>query len=212
MSTATAARIEVTANGPYRVDALAQLVNSKGEAIATGETVWLCRCGGSRNKPFCDGTHNRNGFTGERETDGARDRRISYRGAAITVHDNRGLCAHVGECTDGLRAVFDSKRERWIDPDAAEATAIADVVRRCPSAALAYSLGDAEWRDPDAEPTVVVSENGPYYVSGAVDVVGAQFGDGAARRRFALCRCGGSKNKPFCDGTHWANGFLDPSN
>ena len=50
-------RIEPTENGPYLVEGLASLSNSKGERIETKGKVWLCRCGRSKNKPFCDGTH-----------------------------------------------------------------------------------------------------------------------------------------------------------
>ena len=44
-------------NGPYLVNGLTTFTNSRGEAIATKETIALCRCGESKNKPFCDGTH-----------------------------------------------------------------------------------------------------------------------------------------------------------
>lgn len=60
--------ITVTENGPYRVDGPIELLDQDGNAIDNARsTVYLCRCGGSMNKPFCDGTHSRIGFRGARE-------------------------------------------------------------------------------------------------------------------------------------------------
>ena len=95
--------IECTPNGPYLVK------NLKIEILArrrppTTPVIALCRCGGSANKPFCDGTHKRNGFSSARLSDGSAERRDDYRGRRITIHDNRALCAHAGHCTEGLPA------------------------------------------------------------------------------------------------------------
>ena len=67
--------IECAENGPYLVKNLAQLQNSKGESLETRPVIALCRCGKSENKPFCDGTHSRIGFTGDAENDGSNDKR-----------------------------------------------------------------------------------------------------------------------------------------
>ena len=54
-----------TENGPYKVTGPIELIDSEGNPIPVpGRTVFLCRCGGSTNKPFCDGTHSRIGFQG----------------------------------------------------------------------------------------------------------------------------------------------------
>ena len=55
-----------------------------------------------------------------------------------------------------------------------------------------------------------MTDNGPYAVSGGIELMGVQFGDGASREHYTLCRCGASANKPFCDGSHWRAGFRDP--
>jgi CDGSH-type Zn-finger protein len=57
---------------------------------------------------------------------------------------------------------------------------------------------------------ITVTNDGPYAVTGGVELAAVPFGDGASREHYTLCRCGGSKNKPFCDGTHWSIGFKDP--
>jgi CDGSH-type Zn-finger protein/uncharacterized membrane protein YozB (DUF420 family) len=197
--------IEVVKNGPYRVSGPCRVVNARGEDVAARGRFVLCRCGSSSTKPFCDGTHRRIGFDGTRFTEAAPEAAEIYRGQRITIHDNRALCAHSGVCTDGLPGVFRLGGEPWIDADGAEAAAVIDIVRRCPSGALSVA---PEGGPPASAsgPLITASANGPYYVRGRVDLKA-----GSARprdpARYALCRCGASKNKPFCDGTHWAIGF-----
>ena len=200
--------IECKPNGPYLVKDLGTLGNSQGEQIPCKPVVALCRCGGSANKPFCDGTHKTNGFSGTKLADGSADRRDRYQGKKITILDNRAICSHAGRCTDGLAAVFKYGSEPWIDPDGAGIEAIIETIRKCPSGALSYALEDLEHRDPVREPSITVTKNGPHEVVG-VRLTVESWGDGASAERYTLCRCGGSKNKPFCDGTHWSIGFSD---
>jgi CDGSH-type Zn-finger protein len=193
-------------DGPYLVRDLETLRNSKG-AIDTKASFALCRCGGSSNKPFCDGTHARNGFSSAKHADRVADKRDTYEGAAITVHDNRGQCAHAGFCTGGSPGAFRLKQEPFVDPDGAPADEIAATIGRCPSGALRYSRNGQEHGDRGGDPAVVASANGPYLVSGGCELADTSFGEGVSADHYALCRCGGSKNKPFCDGTHWHKGF-----
>ena len=204
--------IEPLLNGPYLVENLEALTNSKGGALATKEVLALCRCGCSTTKPFCSGMHKQVGFNSAHLSDGSLDRRVDYQGDGITIHDNRGICAHSGFCTDNLREVWRLKQEPWIDPHEATAGEIAAVVRMCPSGALSYSIGGVEHRDREGSPTILVSRNGPYFVNGGIELVDAPGGDGASREHYTLCRCGQSRNKPFCDGSHWAAEFNDPAN
>ena len=69
--------------------------------------------------------------------------------------------------------------------------------------------GAGEHRDQDRPPMVTVTKDGPYVVTGAIELFDQARGEGASSEHYALCRCGGSKNKPFCDGTHWHIGFSD---
>lgn len=201
--------IRCAANGPYLVKGLETFTNSRGEAIATGDSIALCRCGGSQKKPFCDGTHKRNGFADAKEPGRGADRRDDFVGKAITIHDNRGLCAHAGECTARLSSVWRMRTKPWIDPDGAGVDAIIETIRACPSGALSYTVGGEEHRDRDAAPAIRLMKNGPYMVSGGIALEGVDFGEGASREHFTLCRCGASRNKPFCDGSHSRVGFVD---
>ncbi len=203
--------ITPTPNGPYLVKDLKNFANQK-RPIETKETMALCRCGGSANKPFCDGTHAKIGFSSAKLEGRVEDKRENYQGKTITIHDNRGICAHAGRCTDGLPSVFRLKEEPWIDPDATSADEIIATIQKCPSGALSYSVDDVEHRDRDGEPTIFVAPNGPYVVSGGPDLSDTIRLEGTSQEHFTMCRCGGSKNKPFCDGTHWHIKFEDDKN
>ena len=210
MATQTAAAktaIEVTKNGPYRVTGACRVLDSRGEEVPARGTFALCRCGNSSRKPFCDGTHARIGFNGMRFATGPNGPVDLYRGERITIHDNRATCAHSGVCTDNLPGVFRLGREPWIDAGGAAAEAVIALVKRCPSGALSYSIDEARPEGEPREHAITCSRNGPLYVTGDVALkadggLAPPFSD-----RYALCRCGGSKNKPFCDGTHRAIGF-----
>ena len=204
--------IEPELNGPYLVTNLASLNDSRGQPIDTRPRMALCRCGGSGNKPFCDGTHAHIGFESEKLDGRTPDRRDTYVGAAVTVYDNRGICQHAGFCTDNLPAVFKLRQDPWIDPNGANPDAVIAQVRQCPSGALSYSVRGTEHRDQHRTPAVTVSKDGPYRVTGRVALKTEPWGEHASREHYALCRCGGSKNKPFCDGTHWHIGFKDERN
>src|SRR5438876_1139233 len=124
--------IECRPNGPYKVTGLEHLSGSSGEALKTEASVFLCRCGGSANKPYCDGTHKRNGFSSARVGGGEPDRVDIYQAKGVTMRDNRSICAHAGHCTDGLATVFKYGSDPWIDPAGASADAIAPLIAKCP--------------------------------------------------------------------------------
>ena len=201
--------VELQKDGPLKVSGLTAFENSRGEAIAARKTVFLCRCGDSRNRPFCDGTHVQTGFTGARSDDRVPDKLERYEGRELTVLDNRGVCSHAGYCTAGLPAVWRSAAEPWIDPDGADKAAVVEIIRKCPSGALSY-LEDGQLRTDFHEAAEIqVSRDGPYVVRGGVELKDCEFGEGASREHYVLCRCGASRNKPFCDGSHWYAGFHD---
>jgi len=208
----TGCAIRCSRNGPYLVSNVRHLTNSRSEVLPTRPEMALCRCGGSANKPFCDGTHARNGFSSQKLPGRVPDQRDDYVREELAVHDNRGICQHSGFCTDNLAAVFRVHAEPFVDLSGADKDAIIAQVRQCPSGALSYSIDGVEYRDQDREPTITVSKDGPYRVTGGIDLPDEARAEGASTEHYALCRCGGSKNKPFCDGTHWYIKFRDDTN
>jgi CDGSH-type Zn-finger protein len=211
-------RIICRPDGPYHLpnDSASRIIpeirKSNGESYPETPGMALCRCGGSGKKPFCDGTHKKIGFSDAKQTDGALDKRLNYAGGKITIHDNRGICAHAGHCTDNLASVFKLNKEPWIDPDGASAQEIMETIKKCPSGALSYTVDGVEHRDQDRKPMITITKNGPYAVTGDIELADQPRGEEASSEHYALCRCGGSKNKPFCDGTHWHIGFEDEKN
>ena len=190
-------------DGPLRVQGLTELEAEDGP-IECESDIALCRCGRSENKPFCDGTHVKVGFESKKIGGPNPDRRDEYVGTTITIYDNRAICAHAGFCTDGLSSVFRMKTEPWIDANGDSAEKIIETVRKCPSGALSYAIDGVEHRDDaDRPPSAFLAPSGPYVLKGSCGLADAEWGVGASTEHFDLCRCGGSKNKPFCDGSHW---------
>lgn len=204
--------IEPTVNGPYLVKNLTDFKNSKGETIQTEPEMHLCRCGGSSHKPFCDLTHLLIGFRSDRDEDRVPDRMDDYAGKKITIHDNRGVCSHAGYCTDNAPAVFSTKKEPWINPDAADAEETARTIKMCPSGALSYTKDGVHYKDQDRSPGITVSKNGPHYVVGGIKLKDPTGATPESKEHYTLCRCGASKNKPFCSGAHWDIEFTDGKN
>ncbi len=209
MSKSDIPKIEATENGPYIVSEITSLKTSRGESAKTAKTMVLCRCGKSGSKPHCDGTHTKIDFKSDKIEGRQPDRTDIYVGKGVTIHDNRGVCSHAGFCTDNLPSVFRMGIEPWIDPDGAPVEEVIRVIRMCPSGALSYTVDGVKHDSLDRDPSVNVSKDGPYRPVG-----GIEFGDYGgsipeSKEHFCLCRCGGSKNKPFCDGTHWYIGFED---
>ena len=126
-----------------------------------------------------------------------------YRTDSIVVSFDPALCIHLAECLRGAPEVFNTLRRPWVQPEAASPDALAEAVRRCPSGALQYERLDGksgEPAPPGLEVTVVPS--GPLLVRGDVAVVAADGTELRTATRLALCRCGQSQNKPYCDNTH----------
>jgi uncharacterized Fe-S cluster protein YjdI/CDGSH-type Zn-finger protein len=127
----------------------------------------------------------------------------------ITVSWESTRCIHTGICLRALPAVFDVQRQPWIDLEAGEAEAIADAVRRCPTGALPYErAGEPEPVPP--EKTVVPIPGGPLLLRGRLTMASPDGTALAPETRLALCRCGASENRPYCDNSHRRVGFERP--
>jgi CDGSH-type Zn-finger protein len=221
-------KIVVSKNGPYLVSGGLPLrkeisvVGEEGEpekwemgkAYPARANYALCRCGRSGNQPFCDGTHTRVGFDG---TEQASDKSYAelaemIEGPDLDLADTESLCSSARFC--------EPKGGTWKltltsgNPEKRK-TAI-EQAGNCPSGRLvAYDKKTGEPIEPELAPSISLIEDpqaetsGPIWVKGGVVIESEQGRSYEARNRVTLCRCGGSRNKPFCDGSHIRARFND---
>jgi CDGSH-type Zn-finger protein len=225
---ATVATIKITQNGPYLVSGNLSLAKQIIGANAAGDSVeWkqgeqyppqakyaLCRCGHSANKPFCDATHAKIGFDGTETASrqSYREQAKVLQGPTMSLTDVESLCAF-GRFCDPNGSVWNLVTETQ------HPVAHKHFVRQtcdCPSGRLvAWDNATGEAIEPKYEPSIGLIEDpaqkcsGPIWVRGGVQVIGADGFKYEVRNRVTLCRCGASKNKPFCDGAHASTGFSD---
>ena len=170
-----------------------------GEPIEADPTVWLCRCGESRNAPFCDGSHKAAGWTGTCSPAEQKDV-VVWEGQRIRTRFNPTTCMHVFYCKPlkALRAT--ELAESGPDGEAA-AHEIARVVATCPSGALSFELkSELDVSLPEPGPAIDIVEGGEIRIR--APFTGIETMPAQAENTATLCRCGLSKNKPYCDGRH----------
>jgi len=138
------------------------------------------------------------------------DKVQTYEGEHVTVTYDVKRCIHAAECVHRAPEVFDPDAKPWVSPDRAAATRLVDAIEHCPTGALKYTRkegGAAE--EPALKTTVGVTLDGPLYLRGRIEILDAAGNVTHREMRAALCRCGASQNKPFCDGAHEKAGFED---
>lgn len=215
------AGIKVQPNGPYVVSGSVPLrrkepvMSEHGEALTwktcevidDGAGYALCRCGGSANKPYCDGTHAGNEFDGTEtaSTDAYRETASSVGGTGMEIFDDRSICVHAGFCGNKVTNIWKMADKTGDSRIRAQAMAM---IERCPSGALAYTV-DSDQIEPDLPEEIAVTPDGPLWVSGGIPVTRSDGKPMETRNRVTLCRCGHSANKPLCDGAHTEAGFTD---
>ncbi len=212
----TPRRIVVRRNGPYIVEGdvplcrKSRVMSELGEALTwknetryeRPSTCALCRCGRSDAKPYCDGSHVRARFDGT-ETASAEPRssRVAeYPGTKIMVKHDRTICAFSTFCENKVTDVWEMAEQTG---DTRVRAQVIAMIERCPSGALTYeleSLGEAN--EPSLPLEISVIADGPLWVTGGIAIERADGQAAEVRNRITLCRCGRSKNKPYCDGTH----------
>ena len=224
----TQARVVVSKNGPYVVTGDVPLseqtiiADGKGEsqswkegpALRAQASYALCRCGHSKTKPYCDGTHSKVKFDGTETAsrEAFRDQAQLTEGPALSLADAESLCAFARFC--------DPNGQVWGQVEHTDDAKVrANFIRQvnaCPSGrlvALDSKTGEAlETVLPVSigivqDPAQEVS--GPLWLRGGIAVVAADGFAYEVRNRVTLCRCGASKNKPFCDGSHASIKFRD---
>jgi CDGSH-type Zn-finger protein len=212
-------KIEVIANGPYEVTGgpplhPKRILRSEQDEALTwragpvqpqDETYYLCRCGHSRDKPFCDGSHAFELFDGDEtaSVDRFDDRREEHAGTGITVLKDGELCQHAQFCMNAATNWFELIAET---ADTSRRAQLIAMIERCPSGALVFEIDD-ERIEPSLPAEIAPVEDGPLFVSGGIPIERADGEPIETRNRVVLCRCGGSQNKPLCDGSHIDNGF-----
>lgn len=139
-----------------------------------------------------------------------------YSNGEVSVVWEPEKCTHACSCWMELPEVFDPKKRPWININGADTERIIKQVERCPSGALTYytiqdksseiNKKEMETRD-EKTSKVVIHHGGPLFIEDCVEVTK---GDGSSEKKCggtAFCRCGGSKNQPYCDGTHMSLKF-----
>jgi len=206
-----AIKIMLIKNGPIGLKAEGEdfpvLSAAEGEDITVDKPVFLCRCGASQNKPYCDGAHGAAGYSDDNRCD--NDQLQDYEAPGITVHFNRSICSGAAQCVRNLPAVFRNASEDWIHPGEASVSEVIDTVRKCPSGALTFSVEGKTELNQAPDVSVRIVKNGPYEIKGPVEFDAPKWSVNASKSTFALCRCGKSANNPFCDYSHGEQGWDD---
>jgi len=135
-----------------------------------------------------------------------RTRYKDYVGKDITIRFSLRVCSHAGVCYMKLPSVFDRSKKPWINPDGATPQEIIDLINRCPSGALSYSMAEDAVPDRKRPPKIVIIRDGPFNVQGSIKIRDEAGTEPYNSEHYCLCRCGKTRNSPFCDGSH-----LDPS-
>ena len=129
----------------------------------------------------------------------------SYTNNEIKVFWNAELCIHSKNCVNSLNAVFNPKQKPWINMQAASTEKIISAVNNCPSGALKYKWSiemKEEKQNEQSITNIKVNAGGPYLVKGKVTLIDKDGSETIKEGTIALCRCGASQNKPYCDGNH----------
>ena len=239
-------RIDILPHGPYKVSGGVPLVivsivrNEQQEAIGwkqmdvlpKKDTYMLCRCGASKNKPYCDGTHVAIGFDGtevaSKEPFNQAAERIQ--GSDIILYDQVNLCIGAEFC-DRFGGVWNLTQLSPKDSELVGSNQAQEIVQQahaaatkqaqlCPSGRLVMHATATDGTDKILEaefdqPSIALIEDSSFkasaalWVRGKIPIFGADGEPYELRNRLTLCRCGASYNKPFCDGQHYKINFND---
>jgi len=135
---------------------------------------------------------------------------LTFEGEEYTVEWDGKLCMHAEECWRSDSTLFELKRKPFGDPDQVDGDEIDRVAKRCPSGSISWQDKSGQTEEEAASSnTVTIVPAGPAYIRGDLSYEGIESTPGATHRRAALCRCGQSQNKPFCDNSHKKEGWDD---
>ena len=221
-------KIVITKDGPYRVSGNVPLTVQvitpdkegfswdwkQGKTFDTKSDYALCRCGGSKTKPFCDGTHNKIKFEGKvtaTRTPFVRQAE-TFDGPTLTLSDAKDLCAFARFC-DPAGKIWSLINET--DNPKVRELAIREA-NHCPAGRLVvHDRKTGKEIEHKLPPSIGVIEDpalgcsGPLWVRGGVTIETEDGKPYELRNRVTLCRCGASNNMPFCNGSHASIKFQD---
>lgn len=213
-------KIVVCKNGPYRVTDLpldTQIIEpdkdgipykyKQGKKFPKQEVFELCRCGKSKNMPYCDKTHTKIKFKGNltasKETYLAQAEMLE--GPGLDLSDASSFCAVAGFC-DRAGGTWELTKN---SSNANSKKLAIEQCGNCPSGRLvAWDKKTEKPIEPKFKKSISLIEDvpsgvsGPIWVKGGVQIEQENGDQLEIRNRVTLCRCGKSKNKPFCDGSH----------
>lgn len=218
-------KITIAENGPYivsgNVPLSEKIIVPKGKSyelkegceLPQSEKYALCRCGKSKNPPFCDGTHAKIGFVGTETASKEKYKdRAELRGGPVVdlLDDHR--CALARFCHRETGDAWELTRASDNEANRKEAIQAAN---ECPSGRITAVIKPGEVIEPELEPSIEIVQDPEKGVSAGIFVKGnipIESADGQIyeiRNRVALCRCGQSENKPFCDARHVSTEYFD---
>lgn len=214
-------KIEIMKNGPYKISGKTPFIKESlviddnnevvdfekiSDICTDSEKYLICRCGHSKNFPFCDGEHIKAKFNGkETASTKTENKDISiYKGKTIDILDNISLCAGIKVCL--------AKGTTWeliesSDPE--DEKLVLNQVSNCSSGRLVAKNKDGKILEPNLKPSISLVYDpetktiGPIWVKGGIKITSANGEEYEVRNRVTLCCCGESKNKPFCDRAHF---------
>jgi len=215
-------RIAIEKDGPYIVSGGVPLETEtavpdsegypikwvKGKKFPAKENCALCRCGQSKKMPYCDGSHARDGFDGTETA--SREEYLKQAGKItgpdLVLTDAEELCAGAGFCHGKHGDVWELTKKSE-DPKAKKIAV--QQACNCPSGRLvAWDKKTGKPIEPDTRQSISVTKwqgekfLGPLWVKGGVQITSADGTKYEKRNYVTLCRCGKSRNKPFCDSSH----------
>lgn len=215
-----AKKIKVCKDGPYLVTGNVPLreeiigVDSEGTSdkwiegkkFPDQDQYTLCRCGKSTNKPYCSGGHTVTQFDSTETADNKsfEEKAEVIKGPGIDLKDAEELCARARFC-DRAQGVWQATLES--DDEEAKKLVIEESCN-CPSGRLVACEKSGKPIEPKLNQEIstiedpAMTSSGPLWVKGGIPVESADGKEYQARNRVTLCRCGKSKNKPFCDASH----------
>jgi len=219
-------KVTVTKNGPYLVSGKVPLGKEisvvdkednpckweQGKKFPLKDGYALCRCGQSKSKPYCDGSHVACKFNGTETASNKKylEQAEKYPGQEIDLTDAESLCSSARFCHAGSGAWDLTKKSA--NPKAKK-QAIEEACNCCSGRLVVWHKKTAI--EPKFKPSISVLEDsgakvsGPLWVKGGIPIESEQGTKYEVRNRVTLCRCGKSTNKPFCDGSHIRAKFKD---